>query len=79
MNNDMNNTIWIDGVEYADITVQVYDRVGHRMDKRYSTLQTSFGQVWMMWRGLNVDGVRYTKTLVGHKADGTKTRIAFVG
>lgn len=76
----MNNTptLDIDGQEYDAIQVQVYDRVAHRTCATYSTL-TGTG-TWMMWQGLNVDGVRYTKSLYGRRPGTDKfVRIAFVG
>ena len=77
----MNNfTININGIDYKNIRVRVYDRVAHRTVKHYSSVTATLASTWMMWRGLNVDGDRYTKTLLGTPI-GSKTekRICFVG
>lgn len=80
--NNTTNTINIDDTNYKSIRVRVYDRVAHRTVKHYSSV--GFGGTlsgtWMMWRGLNVDCDRFTKTLLGTPVGSSKEkRICFVG
>lgn len=78
--NNTTKTMTIDDVEYAQLKVRVCDRVAYRTVKLYTTSNNSLSQVWAMWRGLNVDGDRYTKTLEGQRPGAARfARIAFVG
>lgn len=75
-----NHNITINDTTYTSIRVRVYDRVGHRTVKAYASAFSGLFPTWSMWQGLNVDGVRYTKTLLGVPAGATKEeRICFIG